>query len=122
MSFNSLCIVSVNTFSKGNADKNGLLPVILNVVAGKSPNRTVLSGTVAEMNGFETGKTYLASVKEVEANDYGRQFVWAKLKEVSAVEIVEAASKMPKAEIFSIERITSEATQTINQEAAAFDE
>lgn len=122
MSFNSLCIVSVNTFSKGNADKNGLLPVILNVVAGKSPNRTVLSGTVAEMNGFETGKTYLASVREVEANDYGRQFVWAKLKEVSAVEIVEAASKMSKAEIFSIERITSEATQTINQEAAAFDE
>ena len=116
MSFNSLCIVSVNTFSKGNADKNGLLPVILNVVAGKSPNRTVLSGTVAEMNGFETGKTYLASVREVEADDeYGRQFVWAKLKEVSAVEIVEAASKMPKAEIFSIERITSEATQTINQ-------
>ena len=122
MSFNSLCIVSVNTFSKGNADKNGLLPVILNVIAGKSPNRTVLSGTVAEMNGFETGKTYLASVREVEANDYGRQFVWAKLKEVSAVEIVEAASKMSKAEIFSIERITSEATQTINQEAAAFDE
>ena len=122
MSFNSLCIVSVNTFSKGNADKNGLLPVILNVVAGKSPNRTVLSGTVAEMNGFETGKTYLASVREVEANEYGRQFVWAKLKEVLAVEIVEAASKMPKAEIFSIERITSEATQTINQEAAAFDE
>lgn len=95
--FQGLCIVSVNSYNQGELDKNGKAPVYLNVVAGKYPNRTVLSGTVAENAGFQTGKTYLAQVREGEFNKdlnprtgepYGRNFVWNALMEASMTDIV----------------------------------
>ena len=117
MSFNGLIIASVNAFNGKTikADKNGLAPVILNIVAGKCPNRTVISGTVADSMGIEVGHTYLLSVTEGnEDPQYGRQFVYNKLKEVSAMEIVQSAKEMDKAEIFQLE------ATTVAQPAAAF--
>jgi hypothetical protein len=109
--FTGMIIASVNTFSKGTIDKNGKLPVILNVVAGRFPNRNVLSGTVAESTGLEVGKTYLLSVREGEPSDqYGRQFVYNKLKELDAMEIVDAASKIGSATVFNVESVQAEET------------
>ena len=100
--FNSIVLVSVNQFSQGSLDKNGNVPVILNVVAGSAPNRNVISGTVAERAGFEVGKTYLASVREVEANEYGRQFVWNKLSEATVLDIIKGQKQLETAKIINV--------------------
>ena len=106
--FNGMIVASVNKFSNGKADKNGLEPVILNIVAGKCPNRTVIAGTIADSIGIEVGKTYLFSITEgKEDAQYGRQFVYNKLKELTAMEIVTAAKEMDKAEIFQLEAVTA---------------
>lgn len=106
MSFNGMIVASVNAFSKEGktTDKNSKQNVILNIVAGKCPNRNVISGTVAENIGIEIGKTYLLSITEGQEDpQYGRQFVYNKLKELTAMEIVTAAKEMYKAEIFKLE-------------------
>lgn len=95
-------LVKVNHFTSGSLDRNGKQPVILSIIAGKSPNRNVLSGTVAENAGFEVGKTYLASVREVEPNEYGRQFVWEKLGEPSTLEIIEVSDKLGEPQVFDV--------------------
>lgn len=118
--FSSMCIVSVNYFTNGSLDRNGKQPIILNVVSGKFPNRTVLSGTIAESNGFEVGKTYLASVKETESNEFGRQFIWQKLKEVDAMEIVTTSTHLGNAEMFDAS--AKEVSVTKKETTAPFSE
>lgn len=83
--FNSNVLVSVNPFNQGTLDKNGKSPVILNVVAGQAPNRLVLAGTVAENSGFQVGHVYYANCREIEANEYGRQFRWTVIQESKSV-------------------------------------
>ncbi len=76
-----LAIVKVAAFNKEgkSQDKNGKQNVILLPIAGKIPSKNVLAGTVAEGEGFEIGKTYLASVRELEPSaEFGRQFQWTK--------------------------------------------
>jgi len=102
--FNGMIVAAVNAFTQGTADKNGEAPVILNVVAGSFPNRNVISGTVAKNIGIETGKTYLFSVREGEEDaTYGRQFVYSKLKELTASEIMEAPKTLGAASLFKVE-------------------
>ena len=121
MNFTGLVIVTPaeKTYAKGGelsvADSNGMLPVILNIVAGKSPNRNVLSGTVASKAGFQPGKTYLAQVTETAPDEkYGRQFNWLVLKELAALEIVDAQIKLGAAHMFEVEVVNAEAeTKTI---------
>lgn len=115
--FNSICIVSVNVFNSGTLDKNGKEPVILNVVSGKSPNRTVLSGTIAERAGFEVGKTYLASCSEREANEYGRQFVWQKLSEASVMDVIKGQKELGAAQYFNVSE-TVETTTAVTANKA----
>jgi hypothetical protein len=117
--FNSIVLVSVNEFSQGALDKNGKIPVILNVVAGKAPNRNVISGTVAERAGFEVGKSYLASVRETEANEYGRQFVWNKLSEASVIDIIKGQKELGAAQIMNV---NASASMEHDPEAAAREE
>jgi hypothetical protein len=106
--FNSIIVATVNKFNNGEEDKNGKLPVILNVVAGKCPNRNVLSGTVAENAGFEVGETYLIQCREIEpSEEYGRQFVYNKMKSLDVVNILDSIKQLPKAEIFAVEGTTS---------------
>ena len=114
--FTGIVLASVNEFTNGALDKNGKQPVILNIVAGKSPNRNVLSGTVAERAGFEVGKTYLASVREVEANEYGRQFVWNKLSEATVIDIIRGQKELGAAQIFDV-AATSSHFMDIEEEA-----
>ena len=114
--FTGIVLASVNEFTNGALDKNGKQPVILNIVAGKSPNRNVLSGTVAERAGFEVGKTYLASVREVEANEYGRQFVWNKLSEATVIDIIKGQKELGNAQIFDVSKSEAPA---YDMEAAA---
>ena len=100
---NGMIVASVNMFTKGSLDKNGKQPVILNVVAGKCPNRNVISGTVAESLGLEAGKTYLLSYREGEADaTYGRQFVYSKLSELRGTEIIQSSKELGNAEIFDV--------------------
>ena len=75
LGFSSMFVATVVQFLGSNddpatVDTNGKMPVLLNVVAGQCPNARVLSGTVAERNGFEVGKCYLTSVSETEPRDY----------------------------------------------------
>jgi hypothetical protein len=108
---NNMIIASVNAYTQGTNDKNGKSPVILNVVSGTFPNRNVISGTVAENLGIETGHTYLFQVREVEANEYGRQFIYSKLKELEALEIVTAAAQMGAAVLVDIDKTAETKTK-----------
>lgn len=102
--YNAICLVSVNKFANGKQDKNGKDSVLLNVIAGKSPNRNVLAGTVAENTGFEVGKIYLAQVRENAPDaQFGRQFTWIKLGEATVLEAMKAEKELGKAEIFEVE-------------------
>ena len=74
-------------------DKNGEMPVILDVVAGKCPNKRVLSGTVAERAGMESGKAYLMKAEEIDEDpENGRQFRYSTIKELGFSELLEAMS------------------------------
>lgn len=107
MKFEGLCVVSVNAFNQGSADKNGEMPVFLNVLAGKAPNRVVLSGTVAKNAGFNVGSTYLAQVREGDPDEeYGRQFNWNAVKEASMSEIMEARKTVGAPFIFDASKDT----------------
>jgi hypothetical protein len=101
--FNSVIIASVAIYSQGALDKNGKQPVILNVCAGKCPNRTILSGTIAENLGIEVGKTYVLGVRETAPDaTYGRRFVYdVKMPITDAVQLMTIASTQ-KAEIFDV--------------------
>lgn len=88
---NTMAVVTAKDFVNGNPDKNGLEPVILVNLAGKLPNRTVISGTIAEREGFIPGNTYLIKCTEQnESPEYGRQFTFSLVKELGAIEILDA--------------------------------
>jgi hypothetical protein len=113
--FNSIVLISVAPFTNGKLDKNGKQSMLLNVIAGKSPNRNVISGTVAENTGFEAGKLYLAQVREREADaKFGRQFSWIKLADASVADTLDSISKLGNAEIFNVEGVNADVTAEIN--------
>jgi hypothetical protein len=125
MSFESKVIVAVELFNgtdaEGNLriDKNGKQAIMLRVIAGKAPNRNVLSGTVAENLGFAPGKMYFVQITEnLPENakteerkaaltkaiaENGRQFTFTKLADVSPVEALQAEAVLGKPEMISIE-------------------
>lgn len=103
MSYNAIIIASVNKFNQGTTDKNGKEPVMLNVLAGKCPNRNVISGTIAESLGIEVGKTYMFQVREGKTDSqYGRQFVYNKLGEMDLLSILDAQGKLGAAQVFDV--------------------
>ena len=130
MNFSNIVIATAQPFASGTPDKNGLDPIILNVVAGKFPNRNVMSGSVAcgqkamedptAPHLVEVGKTYLFQCREIESSEeHGRQFVWNPLKELGAMEIVEASLKIGPARMFDVlsEDSTVVTTETRQVEA-----
>ena len=117
--FKGLIIAAAKSFNQGSADKNGKMPIILVVVAGKCPNRTVLSGTVAENEGFEIGKTYLVQVTETEPDaEYGRRFTFTKLAEASLMDIISAPKAIGQPEVFDVSEAESKSTETVFSAAA----
>ena len=102
--FNGLVVVNVRPFVNGSADKNGLEPKILNVLAGKAPNRTVISGTIADNLGLEDNKAYLMQVRETEESPvYGRQFSFSVVSSLSGMEIIQTCKELGNAVIFDVE-------------------
>ena len=113
--FNAIILVNAQEFNgidpktdEVRRDRHGKKATLLSILAGKCPNRNVISGTVAEDRGFVHGKTYLAQVQERPENDYGRQFNFTKLSEATPLEIIQAAKELGTAEIFNIDDNTSE--------------
>tara|TARA_R110002060_G_scaffold37860_1_gene48968 strand:- start:408 stop:758 length:351 start_codon:yes stop_codon:yes gene_type:complete len=97
-------------------DKHGKMPVILNVIAGQCPNKRVVAGTIAERNGFITGKAYLFQATEGEPNaEYGRQFNFTAVKEATLMEVVEAGKLLGPAAL--LDATTEEVKQEIELEA-----
>ena len=97
-------------------DKHGKMPVILSVIAGQSPNKRILSGTVAERNGLVVGKAYLVQATEDEPDAvYGRQFNFTAVKEASLMEVVEAGKLLGPAALLDV--TTVEIAQEIGAEA-----
>ena len=89
-------IVKVSEFQgkEATADKNGLSPMYLHPVCGAIPNRNVLSGTVADSQGFKEGESYLAQWNESTPDPtYGTQINWTAVtgEPLKAMEIVEVA-------------------------------
>ena len=115
--FNSMIIATAKPYTQGTADKHGKNPVILNVLAGTCPNRTVLSGTVAEREGIEVGKSYLFQVRETATDPkHGRQFVYSKAGEVSTMEILTAADKLGDASIFDVNGADAKTKEKVEDE------
>lgn len=98
-----MAVVSPVVFNNGGAvDKNGNMPIMLRPVAGKLPNRFVISGTIAANEGFEVGDSYLIDITEREPDaQYGRQFQFRKLMTISSpLELVKITKELGQAVIF----------------------
>ena len=91
---NTTAIVICSTVTNGRPDKNGLDPMMLTPLAGKAPNRNVISGTTAQMLGFQLGKRYFVTFNETEANEYGRQFRITNGGEVSVIDAVQSVKEL----------------------------
>lgn len=115
-------IVKVSEFKGKEAtpDKNGMVSMYLHPVCGNVPNRNVLSGTVADSQGFEEGKSYLAQWTIGEDDpQYGPQVNWTTVtgEPLSAMETLEAAqSSLFKGEAGTIFEVSSKAVSTPAQE------
>jgi hypothetical protein len=105
--FNETIVVSVTPFSGTTTpDKNGERSVMLQCLAGRMPNRNVLSGTVASRMGIEVGKTYLMNVRESGFDkQFGADFTFTKIKELEAgLDIAKTIKELGPAEILTIAR------------------
>ena len=113
--FNEIALVVATPFNNGNVDKNGLEPMLLKCIAGKSVNRSILSGTIAEREGFESHKSYLVSITEREIDEtYGRQFSFTNLGEMKGIDLIKASKELGKALIINVmeEELVEETTNT----------
>lgn len=101
---NELIVVTPTKFRGTNTpDKNGKETIMFQIVAGKCPNRNVVAGTVAEMNGFELEKTYLAQVREVGTDSvFGRQFTFLRLNEMDPLQVIKARKELGEPELIII--------------------
>lgn len=102
-------IATINEYTGENAkeDRSGNMPLILNVLGGKCPNKRMISLGWADTQGMEVGKTYLIRDEEIASHpEYGRQFTFHKVQEVSALEIVEFCDKHP-VKIYDSSNVTS---------------
>lgn len=94
---------------RATEDKNGMLPVILIGIAGEIPNKTVISGTVAQRMGIYEGSIYLFQADETESDPmYGRQFSFMAIsKELSAIETLQASDFVGKLKIVKVDSMDS---------------
>lgn len=105
--FNEMIVVSVTPFSgTSSTDKNGESPVMLQCIAGRMPNRNVLSGTVAKRAGIEVGKTYLMQCREQGYDaQFGTDFNFVKVKELTeGADIAITCKQLGTPEIVNIPR------------------
>lgn len=94
---NEMIVVTVTPFSgTSTADKNGEFPVMLQLIAGRMPNRQVLSGTVAKRQGIEVGETYLMQVRERGFDKvFGPDYNFTRVKKLeTGKDIIEASKEL----------------------------
>lgn len=97
------------------SDKNGNFPILLNVLSGKCPSKRVIAGTMAINMGVEAGKAYMFSWTELpEDETYGRQFQFSKIKELTALEIVQASKELGAQHLIGAH---SEVSQEVTEKA-----
>lgn len=104
---NEMIVVAVTSYSGTDSnDKNGNSPVMLQLIAGKMPNRNVLSGTLAIRAGIEIGKTYLMNVREQGTDkQFGLDYTFTKIQELtSGLDIIRASKELGEARIIAISR------------------
>lgn len=93
------------------SDKNGNFPVMLNILAGRCPSKRVIAGTMAINMDIEPGQTYLFNWTEGEADHtYGRQFNFEKVKNVEALELIQAAKELGKSDVFDVTKVKAAVT------------
>ncbi len=105
--FNEIIVGTITRYSGTDTpDKNGEEAIMIQCMAGKMPNRNVLSGTVALRTGLEIGKTYLINIRENGTDEqFGRDFTWTKVQEItSPLEIVKAIKELGDPEVITIPR------------------
>lgn len=95
-------IVRAVMFNGGSSDKNGLEPILLDVVAGKVPSKRVLAGTLAAREGFVANSSYMVSIEEVEANEYGRQFRFKNLGSITGLELMKACRDLGAGKVIDV--------------------
>ena len=117
----NLVVVAVSLFQGegAKADFNGFDPVYLTPIAGMSPNRNVIAGTVAKNSGLEIGKSYLCKWTRLEDDpEYGPQYGWTKVSEISnPLDIINAEKELGAGKIFDVEAKAS--TSNSNKKEAA---
>lgn len=104
---NEMIVVAITPFSgTTSSDKNGEFPVMLQLLAGKMPNRNVMSGTVAQRAGIEVGKTYLMQVRQQGTDkQFGEDFTFTKISELkTGKDIIEASRELEEPRIVTINR------------------
>lgn len=105
--FTSKIVGTITPFSgTTTADKNGADSVMVQCIAGKMPNRNVISGTVAQRNGLEVGKTYLLIVREAGVHAiHGPQYDFLKVKELTeGIDIVDTCIAIGDPVIVNVEK------------------
>lgn len=136
LSFVSLISVSKFSGSANNPaspDSNGKSPVMINFLAGKAINHNVISGTVAENQGFIPGSSYLAKVQELpldltilkkDGTPVGRRFSYTRILEVeSALEIPSLVAALGNTVIEDVSAIPAPATlkASVNEARQVFE-
>ena len=97
---------------KFKSDKNGLYPVLLDVISGNCPSKRALAGTIAANLNITPGKTYLFEYVEGEPHEFhGRQFNFKVIKEMNALEIIQSSKELGKANVFEISKVESKVTE-----------
>ena len=91
-----LATVSTYNSNTATADKNGLLPMLLDVVAGICPKKRVIAGTISKNMGLEEGITYLFKFTQLEDDaEYGTQYAFTKISAVNDVmQILQATAQL----------------------------
>lgn len=95
-SFNSISAITVTSWNSGKTDKHGKQPKFLKPLAGTLPsiNKCVIAGTIAEKSSFELNKSYMVQVTESESNEYGRNFQFTNLGELSGLALLDVTQKL----------------------------
>lgn len=100
--FQEISAITVTSWNTEKLDKHDKSPVLLKCLAGKMPNKAVISGTIAERSNFELNKSYLVQITETETNEYGRNFQFTNLGLLSALDILQVKKELGAATILEV--------------------
>ena len=90
-------VVKAVLLENGKADKNGLEAILLEPVAGRMPQKRVISGTIADRQLFENGKCYMVAIEQLPDDaQYGEQFRFNNLGLLSGLELMKTCKELGK--------------------------